>query len=89
MERFKDQSIHDSKTVTPSPLKEDNSYSAVNTRCESVDKGVKKPPLPVLGQAPPSFQENGCQLIEGGACPSTGRGGFLKPLSTLSTSAWY
>ena len=25
----------------------------------------KKPPLPVLGQAPPSFQENGCQLIEG------------------------
>ena len=59
------KSIHDSKTVTPSPLKEDNSYSAVNTRCESVDKGVKKPPLPVLGQAPPSFQENGCQLIEG------------------------
>ena len=59
-------SMHDSKTVKPSPLKEVNSYSAVNDTYESVDKGVKKPPLPVLKQtAPLPLQENDCQLTEG------------------------
>ena len=66
------------KTVTPSSSQRRQQLNTVNTRCESVDKGQvmhlqEQPPLflfvqcggAVLGQAPPSFQENGCQLIEG------------------------
>ena len=52
----------------PSSPKEVTGYSTVDKAYKSVDKGVKKPPLPpVFEQSPPLLdaQENDCQSIEG------------------------